>query len=226
MKSMNKPIRIILLGPPGAGKGTQALLLANRLGLHHISTGDILRKEIGNNSEFGKVAIQYSNAGMLVPDDAMIEITTQYLKQPLCFNGFILDGFPRTIQQAEKLHHQSIAIDAVIFIDLDDSQLVQRLTGRRNCPKCCRMFHIDLNPPKKTGWCDDCDVELVTRNDDTEATVRHRIEVYQQQTQPLIAFYKAVTSIKFVCVSSKIALGVPSEVHSFIMLQLQKQHVI
>ena len=219
---MKTPIRIILLGPPGAGKGTQARFLSERLGVPHISSGDILRKEIEKDTELGRETNQYASKGLLVPDELIIRIISQFLDRSDYRNGFILDGFPRTVEQAEKLQLLGFRIDAVLLIEIDDSMLIQRLTGRRSCPKCWRMFHQDLNPPQKPGVCDDCNVDLIVRDDDKEETVKRRIDVYHEKTQPLIAFYRMNPDINLIHLHGQNAIGAPEKIHSSVMLRLQK----
>ncbi|MCR4712628.1 MAG: adenylate kinase [Clostridia bacterium] len=192
-------LRTILLGPPGAGKGTQAAKIVEKYGIPHISTGDIFRENIKKQTELGKKAQGYMNRGELVPDDLVIEIATDRLLADDCANGFLLDGFPRTVYQAEKLdeflaaHGQSL--DKAINIEVADEELISRLTGRRVCKACGASFHIVNVPPKQEGICDVCGAELVQRADDTEETVRNRIEVYKQQTMPLVDYYTAAGKI-------------------------------
>ncbi len=213
---------MILLGPPGAGKGTQARLLSERLGLPHLSSGDILRKEIEKDTDLGREVNQYARNGLLVPDDLIIRIMKQYLDLPVHHKGYILDGFPRTAQQAEKLKSIEPAIDAVLLIDINDEQLIRRMTGRRSCSKCWRMFHIDLNPPRSPNVCDDCGVELVIREDDREETVRKRLQVYHEKTQPLIEYYRNDPQIIFIHILPHEATATPDSVHSLVMNRLQK----
>jgi adenylate kinase len=187
-------IRTILLGPPGAGKGTQAAIIVKNNNIPHISTGDIFRENIKNGTELGKRAQEYMSKGELVPDDLVIEIATTRLLEDDCKNGFILDGFPRTVHQAEELdkfldeHGQEISV--VINLEVPDDVLMKRLTGRRVCPKCGATFHIVGMPPKKEGICDICGDELIQRPDDNEETAGNRIEVYNRETKPLIDYYE------------------------------------
>jgi len=190
-------MNLILLGGPGAGKGTQAKKLIEKYQIPQISTGDILRAAVKEGTEMGKKAKEYMDAGKLVPDEVVIGIIRDRLAQPDCRKGFILDGFPRTVPQAEALD-QVLAdlktqIDHVISIEVDEEELVTRLTGRRTCknPDCGQMFHIKFNPPKKEGVCDKCGSELYQRDDDNEATVRSRLATYNQATKPLIDYYQA-----------------------------------
>lgn len=187
-------LRTILLGPPGAGKGTQAAKIVEKYGVPHISTGDIFRENIKKGTELGKKAQEYMNRGELVPDDLVIEIATTRLLEDDCKNGFLLDGFPRTVYQAEKLDefldsHDS-KIDNVIDIAVGKDELIERLTGRRVCKACGASFHIVNIPPKQEGICDYCGGELIQRADDNLETVTNRIDVYEDQTMPLIDYYE------------------------------------
>ena len=187
-------LRTILLGPPGAGKGTQAAKIVEKYGIPHISTGDIFRENIKKGTELGKKAQEYMNRGELVPDDLVIEIATTRLLEDDCKNGFLLDGFPRTVYQAEKLDeflqsHDS-KIDNVIDIAVGKDELIERLTGRRVCKSCGASFHVVNIPPKQEGICDYCGGELIQRADDNLQTVTNRIDVYEDQTMPLIDYYE------------------------------------
>lgn len=187
-------LRTILLGPPGAGKGTQAAKIVEKYGVPHISTGDIFRENIKKGTELGKKAQEYMNRGELVPDDLVIEIATTRLLEDDCKNGFLLDGFPRTVYQAEKLDeflqsHDS-KIDNVIDIAVGKDELIERLTGRRVCKSCGASFHVVNIPPKQEGICDYCGGELIQRADDNLETVTNRIDVYEDQTMPLIDYYE------------------------------------
>ena len=187
-------MRLILLGPPGAGKGTQAKRLIERYGIPQISTGDILRAAVREGTELGKTAKQYMDAGKLVPDEVVIGIIEERLKEPDCAKGYILDGFPRTVAQAdaltEVLARMGQSIDHVVSIEVPDEELVERLTGRRTCRNCGAMYHVKFSPPKKPGVCDKCGGELFQRDDDKEETIRARLKVSQDQTAPLIAYYE------------------------------------
>lgn len=187
-------LRTILLGPPGAGKGTQAVKIVDKYGIPHISTGDIFRENIKKGTELGKKAQEYMNKGELVPDDLVIAIATARLLEDDCKNGFLLDGFPRTVYQAEKLDefleaHNS-KIDKVVDISVGKEELMTRLTGRRVCKKCGASYHIVNIPPKKEGVCDICGGPLIQRDDDNAETAANRIEVYEEQTRPLVDYYK------------------------------------
>ena len=187
-------LRTILLGPPGAGKGTQAVKIVEKYGIPHISTGDIFRENIKKGTELGKKVQEYMNKGELVPDDLVIAIATARLLEDDCKNGFLLDGFPRTVYQAEKLDefleaHNS-KIDKVVDISVGKEELMIRLTGRRVCKKCGASYHIVNIPPKKEGVCDICGGPLIQRDDDNAETAANRIEVYEEQTRPLVDYYK------------------------------------
>ncbi len=186
-------MNLILLGPPGAGKGTQATRIVEKYKVPHISTGDIFRKNIKEGTALGKKAQEYMNKGELVPDDLVIEIATTRLLEDDCKAGFLLDGFPRTVYQAEKLDEFLEAhgkkVDKVLDIAVAKEELMERLIGRRVCRACGASFHVKNMPPKKEGVCDECGGELYQRDDDTEATVNNRIEVYNQQTMPLVDYY-------------------------------------
>lgn len=187
-------LRTILLGPPGAGKGTQAAKIVEKYGIPHISTGDIFRENIKKGTELGKKAQEYMNRGELVPDDLVIEIATTRLLEDDCKNGFLLDGFPRTVYQAERLDEFLAArgskIDKVLDIAVEKEELITRLTGRRVCKSCGASFHVVNIPPKKEGVCDYCGGELIQRADDNLETVTNRIDVYEAQTMPLIDYYE------------------------------------
>ena len=186
-------LRTILLGPPGAGKGTQAVKIVEKYNIPHISTGDIFRENIKNETELGNRAKAYMDKGELVPDELVVEIATDRLTKDDCKNGFLLDGFPRTIFQAEKLDEflarRGEKIDKVINIDVEKDALVKRITGRRVCKSCGASYHVVNIPPKKDGVCDLCNGELIQRADDTEETVLNRIDVYNKQTKPLVDYY-------------------------------------
>ena len=186
-------LRTILLGPPGAGKGTQAVKIVEKYNIPHISTGDIFRENIKNKTELGNRAKAYMDRGELVPDELVVEIATDRLTKDDCKNGFLLDGFPRTIFQAEKLDEfltkRGEKIDKVINIDVEKDALVKRITGRRVCKSCGASYHVVNIPPKKEGVCDLCSGELIQRADDTEETVLNRIDVYNKQTKPLVEYY-------------------------------------
>lgn len=186
-------MRIIFLGPPGAGKGTQAKMLIDRYGIPQISTGDILRAAVKEGTPMGKKAKEYMDAGKLVPDEVVIGIMQDRLKQSDCAKGFILDGFPRTVAQAEALENMlkelNMPIDKVLALDVPDEVLLERLTGRRTCKSCGQMYHVKFDPPKSGNNCDKCGGELFQRDDDKEETIKNRLSVYHAQTAPLLDFY-------------------------------------
>ena len=182
-------MKLILLGAPGAGKGTQAKWISKEYGLPHISTGDILRQNVKEGTELGKEAKRYMDEGKLVPDELIIKMMKGRLSQEDCRGGFILDGFPRTINQAEELG-KITDIDAVLNIYVPFEKLIERITGRRSCPKCGAVYHIKYNPPKKDNICDVCGTPLIQRDDDKEETVKKRLETYEEQTAPLIDYYE------------------------------------
>lgn len=187
-------MNLILLGPPGAGKGTQAAMLTETFGIPQISTGDILRAAVKEGTELGQQAKAYMDDGKLVPDEIVIGIVTERLQEPDCSNGFILDGFPRTVAQADALQTDlrdlDKELDRVIALQVDNDALVERLTGRRTCKSCGRGYHVKFDPPEVEGRCDVCGGELYQRDDDREETIRKRLEVYARQTEPLIDYYR------------------------------------
>lgn len=187
-------MKIVMLGAPGAGKGTQALNIAKQYGIPHISTGDIFRANIKNQTELGMKAKEYMDKGALVPDEITIGMLLDRIADNDCSEGFVLDGFPRTIPQAESLKAalllQDAKIDYAVDIEVPDEVITTRMSGRRACPKCGGTYHIVFNPPKKEGICDNCGSELVQRADDKPETVIERLKTYHEMTQPLIDFYK------------------------------------
>lgn len=191
-------MRLILLGAPGAGKGTQAEILASKLSIPTISTGNILREAIKNGTETGLKAKSYMDKGMLVPDDVIIGIVKERLAQPDCANGYILDGMPRTLPQAQALLDNGIEIDRVVSIEVDDAMIEARMTGRRVCGKCGASYHITANPPKTEGICNACGSELVIRDDDKPETVRRRLTVYHNETEALKGFYEKLGKLRLV----------------------------
>ena len=184
-------MNLILLGAPGAGKGTQAELLTQKLSIPAISTGNMLREAMANGSELGQQVKKIMDEGSLVPDDVILDIVAERVAEDDCAKGFILDGVPRTLAQAEALEARGIRIDHVISIEIDDGVIEGRMTGRRVCSHCGASYHIVANPPKTEGVCDQCQSALITRKDDAAETVRHRLEVYHQQTEVLKDFYAA-----------------------------------
>jgi adenylate kinase len=188
-------MNIILLGPPGAGKGTQAKMLVEKYHIPQISTGDILRAAVKEGTQLGKEAKSYMDKGELVPDSVVIGIVEERIQEPDCKNGYMLDGFPRTVPQAtaldEMLQKLGSKIDHVVSIEVPQEELIKRLTGRRTCRECGAGYHVMFDPPKKEGVCDKCGGELYQRDDDNEQTVRSRLQVYDSQTKPLIEYYQA-----------------------------------
>jgi adenylate kinase len=186
--------RVVLLGPPGAGKGTQAKLLQETFAACQISTGDILRKAVAEQTRLGKEAAQYIDRGALVPDDVIVGLVAERLKEKDCEKGFILDGFPRTIPQAESLdamlREMRLSLNRALSVQVPRSVIIERLAGRRSCKNCGALAHVVFSPPKKEGVCDRCGGELYQRQDDKEETVAHRLKVYEQQTAPLVDYYR------------------------------------
>ena len=192
-------MNLILLGAPGAGKGTQAELLVERLGIPSISTGNMLREAMANGSALGKQVKTYMDGGLLVPDELILGIVAERVAQPDCKNGFILDGVPRTLAQAEALEAKGVRIDHVVSIEIDDSVIEGRMTGRRVCTKCGASYHIAANPPKQEGICDLCGGQVATRKDDAPETVLHRLQVYHQSTEVLKDYYARQGKLRLVC---------------------------
>ncbi len=184
-------MKLILLGAPGAGKGTQAEVISEHLQIPTISTGNMIREALKSGTEMGLKAKEYMDSGRLVPDDVVIGIIRDRLAEPDCSNGFILDGFPRTIPQAEALDRMGIAIDRVVDIEVADETIARRVSGRRVCPGCGASYHIDYKQPKEENVCDRCGDTLVQRKDDHPDTVRERLQVYHEQTEPLKSYYAA-----------------------------------
>lgn len=186
-------MNLILLGPPGAGKGTQAKLLIKKFGIPQISTGDILRAAVNEHTHMGIKAKAYMDDGALVPDEVVVGIVSERIAQPDCAEGFVLDGFPRTVTQADSLKVMldglGKKIEHVISITVDKEDLLSRVTGRRTCKACGKGYHVHFEPPRVSGFCDECSGELIQRDDDREETMRRRLDVYDQQTAPLINYY-------------------------------------
>ena len=183
-------MKLIMLGAPGAGKGTQAEILSKKLGIPTISTGNILRAAVKAGTPIGLKAKSFMDAGALVPDDVIIGIIAEALQGPDCANGYILDGVPRTIPQAEAMERQGVEIDAALDIEVDDDTIVERMSGRRTCEACGASFHVVNYPPKQEGVCDVCGKPLTIRKDDAPETVKARLATYHAQTEPLIRFYE------------------------------------
>ncbi|MEW9528957.1 adenylate kinase [Microbispora sp. NPDC049125] len=186
-------MRVVLVGPPGAGKGTQAQFIASHLSIPKISTGDIFRANVSGGTELGKLAKEYMDRGDLVPDEVTVAMVRDRLSEDDAQEGFLLDGFPRNVPQAEVLKKMlaefGTALDVVLNLVVEDDEVVRRLAGRRTCRSCGKVWHVLFDPPAVDGVCDACGGELFQRDDDREETIRHRLEVYQEQTSPLIAFY-------------------------------------
>ena len=198
-------MNLILLGAPGAGKGTQAELLTKELSIPAISTGNMLRESMSNDSPLGRKIKKIMDEGSLVPDDVILDIVAERVARPDCARGFILDGVPRTLAQAEALEARGIRIDHVISIEIDDDVIEGRMTGRRVCKHCGATYHIAANPPKTEGVCDLCGSELMTRKDDAPETVRHRLEVYHRQTEVLKEFYAGRGKLRLIAGNQPIA---------------------
>jgi adenylate kinase len=215
-------MNLILLGPPGVGKGTQAKLLIERFGIPQISTGDILRAAVKELTPMGAKAKGFMDSGALVPDAVVIGIVEERLAQPDCVPGFILDGFPRTVAQADALNQvlsdAGLTVDHVVSLSVDKAELLKRLTGRRACPGCGAVYHIEFAPPRVAGRCDACSGELFQREDDREATILHRLQVYEDQTAPLIAYYESCGLLRSVD-----GMGTVAGIHGSIVSRIQAQ---
>ena len=186
-------MRVVLVGPPGAGKGTQAQFIASHLAIPKVSTGDIFRYNVSAGTELGRQAKAFMDRGDLVPDEVTVAMVASRLQEDDAQSGFLLDGFPRNVPQAETLKKMladwGLRLDLVLELVVDHDEVIRRLSGRRTCRKCGRVWHVAFDPPSVTGKCDECGGELFQRDDDREETIRHRLEVYQEQTQPLISYY-------------------------------------
>ena len=182
-------MKITIMGPPGGGKGTQAEILSNILSIPHISTGAIIRSAIREKTKIGLIAEGYIADGKLVPDELVIDMVSCRLKEKDCENGYILDGFPRTLSQAHSMDELGMKLDAVINLDVSDDVIVTRLSGRRECKKCAAPYHVEFNPPQKENVCDKCGGELIRRADDVPETIRKRLSVYHKETEPLVDYY-------------------------------------
>lgn len=189
-------MKLIFIGPPGAGKGTHAAVLSEKTGLPIIGTGNILREAIKSGTELGAKAKGFMDAGQLVPDSLILAMVDERLKAPDCENGYILDGFPRTLPQAEALTGMGITPDVVIDLMVEDSLILERLTGRRVCPECGATYHVKSLPPKAEGVCDICGAKLTVRKDDTPETVRERLSVYHEQTEPIKAYFESMGLVR------------------------------
>jgi adenylate kinase len=214
-------MRLILVGPPGSGKGTQAKLLSSRLGLTHISTGDILREAARQNTPLGQVALPYMRSGQLVPDDLVNEIVAEYFRSEKRPERFVMDGYPRTLAQAasfdQVLRQQFLDLTAVLLFVVDDQEIIARMTGRRNCPQCKATYHLVYNPPRSPGVCDVCGTKLIQRIDDQEETVRERLSIYHASTADLIPYYRAQGLLREVP-----AVGDIEQIHATIVKVLKQ----
>jgi adenylate kinase len=190
-------MRLILLGPPGAGKGTQAQFIRDKFGIPQISTGDMLRAAVKAGTPLGKQAKQVMDSGRLVSDDIIIGLVKERLREPDCQRGYLFDGFPRTIPQADALKNAGVALDYVLEIDVPDADIITRMTGRRVHPGSGRVYHLKFNPPKAEGKDDVTGEPLIQRDDDKPETVKKRLEVYRQQTRPLVDYYQALPGVKY-----------------------------
>ncbi len=187
-------MRIVLLGPPGSGKGTQASALVAREGIPHIASGDLLRANVRDETELGRRAKPYMDRGELVPDELILDMMAERLSQPDAQEGYVLDGFPRTVAQAEALTQRletlGAQLDAVIYLEVPEKEILRRLSGRRTCPNCHAVYHVNTLPPKKEGVCDKCGTTLVQRDDEKPEVIQKRLEVYEAQTEPLLEHYR------------------------------------
>lgn len=187
-------MRIVLLGPPGSGKGTQARMMVEMYGIPHITTGDLLREEVAKGTGVGKIAKPYMDRGELVPDEVVTRMLEERLSQPDCADGFVLDGYPRNMNQAESLDiildRLGVKLDCVLNILVDDEEIVRRLTTRRICPSCGAIYNLRNKPPKREGICDQCGGEVIQREDDKEEVIRRRLEVYKKQAEPILEWYR------------------------------------
>lgn len=190
IRRMVDMIKLVIFGPPSAGKGTQAQKLSKRYGIPHVATGDLLREHVAKKTPIGVKVKEILDAGRLGPDDLIVQMIKERVSQPDCRNGYLLDGFPRTMNQARELEKMT-DIDLVLNIVVDPEMLVERAVGRRICPRCAAVYHVRFNPPKNDGICDKCGAPLIQRDDDREGTIRRRLKVYQEQTAPLIEYYRS-----------------------------------
>lgn len=198
-------MNIILMGAPGAGKGTQAEIISSKKDIPAISTGAIIREAVKNGTEIGLKAKKYIDEGALVPDEVVIEIIKERLKNADCANGFILDGFPRTVVQAQALDEMGVEIDMAVSIEVSDEKIIERMSGRRVCSKCSATYHIIYSPSKEQNTCDKCAGELIVRSDDKPETVLNRLKIYHEQTEPLKSYYEKTGRLRTVMGQERIA---------------------
>lgn len=195
-------MRVVLMGPPGAGKGTQAEQLVNRFQMKHLSSGDIFRQTRASGSDLAAKLAEYMDAGKLIPDEIVVEMMAKAIASADGPSGLLLDGFPRTVAQAEALDKQlaeaNTPLDAVVLLTCDDETIIARITGRRSCPSCGKVYHVTFMPPASEGVCDACGSELIQRDDDTESVVSQRLDAYRAQTEPVLAYYKENTELKMI----------------------------
>lgn len=182
-------LRLLIIGAPGAGKGTQSKIISDKLGIPHISTGDILRSEIASGSELGNKVKEFVESGRLVPDNIIADVLISEMKKDKYKKGYILDGFPRNINQVKIMEEKGIEIDKVIFIDTSEEEIIKRISGRRSCPNCGKVYNIYYQPPKNNNKCDSCNSELIQRKDDSEEVIRKRLETFKSETLPIIDYY-------------------------------------
>lgn len=213
-------MRLILLGPPGGGKGTQAKLIEERLSIPHISTGDLLRQAVADRTELGRTAKEFMDRGELVPDELVIGMIEARVRHADCQPGFLFDGFPRNVAQAEAfgemLERRDMSLDHVVSLDVPQHELIKRLTGRRTCRQCGDMYHVVFDPPREEGVCNRCGGELYQREDDREETIRARLDVYRNQTEPLLDYYRSQNLLREVD-----GVGETSDVFGRIMKHLR-----
>lgn len=218
-------MRIVLMGPPGAGKGTQAKRIADQFQMAHLSSGDIFRAEKSSGSQLGKQLATFMNTGALVPDEIVVEIMAKAITSSTAAGGLLLDGFPRTVPQAASLDSQlaksAKPLDAVVVITADDEQIVQRITGRRSCTKCGRIYHVINMPPKMDELCDECRIKLDHREDDKESTVRNRLSAYYRQTEPVIEYYRSQGGVKVLQIDGMAGVDVVTAAMVEALQQLQ-----
>ena len=220
-------MRIVLMGPPGAGKGTQAKILAEQFYMAHLSSGDIFRAEKASGSELGNKLAEYMSAGKLAPDDIVVDVMAKAITESDAEGGMLLDGFPRTVAQAETLDGQlskaDQPLDAVVLMTANDELIVQRITGRRSCSKCGRIYQLTFMPPAREGVCDDCDGELTQRSDDCEEVVRDRLKAYYRQTEPVMDYYRTRPGLQIIEVDGDQQADAVNEIVSAALRDLRSE---